>query len=103
MAGGTAEARDKARATGIVVGVAPIWVPIAAGGQAPLVHNSLLSRQGLDVQRRICIYQIGFVGEEILSCGLLKLCNFRKVKIADLHRRDHHFEGFFAGGADGGA
>jgi hypothetical protein len=76
MAWGAAEARDKTRTTGVVVGVAPIRVPIAAGGQAPLVHNSLLSRQGLDVQRTICIYQIGFVGEEILSRGLLKLCNF---------------------------
>ena len=72
MAGGTAEARDETRATGVVVGVAPIWVPIAAGGHAPLVHICLLSREGLDVQRRICIYQIGFVGEEILSLWIIK-------------------------------
>ena len=103
MAGGTAEARDEARATSIVVRVAPIRVPIAAGGHAPLLHICLLSGRGLDVQRRICIYQIGFVGEEILSCGLLKLCNLRKVKIANLHRGDHHFEGFFASGSDSGA
>jgi hypothetical protein len=76
MAGGTAEARYETRATGVVVGVAPVWVPTAAGWHAPLVHICLLSRRGLDVQRRICIYQIGFVGDEILSRGLLKLCNF---------------------------
>src|SRR5271155_5095894 len=99
MAGGTAEARDEPRTTGIVVGMAPVWVPIAAGGQAPLVHTCLLSWRGLDVQRRICIYQINFVGQEILSCGLLKLCNFRKEKIANLHGGDYHFKGFFAGGA----
>jgi hypothetical protein len=103
MAGGTCEARDKARATGVVVGMAPVWVPIVRGWRAPLVHTCLLSWWALDVQRRICIYQIGFVGEEILSCGLLKLCNLRKVEVADLHRGDDHFEGFFAGGADGRA
>src|ERR1700675_4670132 len=43
------------------------------------------------------------MGEENLTYGLLKLCNFRTVKAANLHRRDDHFEGFFAGGADGGA
>src|SRR5580704_5448549 len=103
MAGRTCKARNEARATGIVVGVAPVWVPIMQGWRAPSVHTCLLSWWGLDVQRRICIYQIGFVGEEILSCGLLKLCNFRKVEVPDLHRGDDHFEGFFASGADGRA
>src|SRR5580704_12400368 len=34
---------------------------------------------------------------------LLKLCNFRKVKVADFHRRNDHFKGFFARCTDGGA
>ena len=103
MAGGAAEAGDKACAAGIVIGVAPVGVPNASGWRAPSVHTHLLGCEGEDVQRRFCIYQIGFVGEEILSLGLLKPCDFRKVKIDDLHRGDHHFEGFFAGGPDGGA
>jgi hypothetical protein len=44
MAGGTAEARYEACTTSVVVGVAPIWVAIAAGWHAPLVHMCLLSR-----------------------------------------------------------
>jgi hypothetical protein len=76
VAGWAAEARHKARAAGIVIGMAPVWVPIAQGWRAPSVHAYLSSQRPLDVQRRICIYQIGFVGEEILSRGLLKLCNF---------------------------
>jgi hypothetical protein len=46
MAGGLAEARDETRSTSVVVWVAPIWVPIAAGWHAPLVHICLLSREG---------------------------------------------------------
>jgi hypothetical protein len=46
MAGGLAEARNKTGATSVVVWVAPIWVPIAAGWHAPLVHICLLSREG---------------------------------------------------------
>ena len=38
------EARDETRTTSVMVGVAPIRVPIAEGGQAPLVHMCLLSR-----------------------------------------------------------
>jgi hypothetical protein len=76
VAGGAAEARHKARAAGIVIGMAPVRVPRDLGRDAPSVHTSLLSLRSEDVQRRICIYQIGFVGEEILSRGLLELCNF---------------------------
>jgi hypothetical protein len=46
MAGGLAEARDETGATSVVVWVAPIRVPIAAGWHAPLVHICLLSREG---------------------------------------------------------
>jgi hypothetical protein len=46
MAGGLAEARNETGATSVVVWVAPIWVPIAAGWHAPLVHICLLSREG---------------------------------------------------------
>jgi hypothetical protein len=76
ITGGTAEAGDETSATGIVIGMAPVWVPIELGWDAPSKHTYLSSRGPLDVQRRICIYQIDFVGQEILSCGLLKLCNF---------------------------
>ena len=41
MAGGPSEARYEARATGVVVGVAPVWVPIAEGRHAPSVHTCL--------------------------------------------------------------
>ena len=33
----------------------------------------------------------------------LEFGDFGEVEIADLHGGDDHFEGFFAGGADGGA
>jgi len=39
----TGQARYETRATGIVVGVAPVWVPIVRGWHAPLVHTILLS------------------------------------------------------------
>lgn len=99
MTGGACEARDKTGATGVVIGMAPVWVPITPGWRTPLVHTNLLNWGAEEVQRRICIYQIGFVGEEILNPGLLKLCDFRKVEIADLHRRNHHFEGLLTRGA----
>jgi len=40
MAGGATEARYKTSATGIVVGMAPVGVPIAPGWCAPSVHNN---------------------------------------------------------------
>jgi hypothetical protein len=76
VAGWAAKASHKARAAGIVIGMAPVRVTRDLRRDAPSVHTSLLSPRGEDVQRRICIYQIDFVGQEILSRGLLKLCNF---------------------------
>jgi hypothetical protein len=55
VAGGAPEARNEPGTTGVVVGMAPVWVPIAAGWHAPKVHTCLLSWWGEDVQRRICI------------------------------------------------
>src|SRR5262249_34930335 len=37
------------------------------------------------------------------SVAELKARDFGEVKAANLHRRDHHIEGLFAAGADGGA
>ena len=103
VASGTAQPRHKPRATSIVVGMAPVWVPIAWGGRAPWMHTKLLSSHAWEVQRRICIYQIEFVAEEFLTRGILKLCDFGEVKIPNLHSGHHHFEGLLAGCPDGWA
>ena len=99
VAGGPAEPDDKTRAASIMVRMTPMRVTLTPVGNAVAVHTSLLAGRHADVQRRICIYQIDFVAEANLSAGLLKLCDFREVKVVNFHCGDHHFEGFFPGGA----
>ena len=88
-----AKARNEPCATGIMVRVTPIGV---------LAHGRLSNGPGMLVQRRICIRLIEFCEVVVSEGGLLKLCDFREVEVADFHGRNHHLESFFAGGAHGG-
>src|SRR5208282_2270895 len=93
-----AQLGDEASAASIVVWVSPVRMRHRRTPVGTSTHSSVIVSKPPNVQCRIFLACIGFLGARN-RLTTLKLRDFTEVKIADFHWGNDHFEGFFAGSA----